>query len=151
MTAFSYEPRPVTFLELWRHKGWRMKLYGIAWQRPRPEAAFVERAREIATGVLPDVSGRYGVGFIGVHQGKTGNFIFVDWWAQENELHHHVFISLPDAPMEFRDQTASGLTACVWDLAVIHHERDAWVEAVMKGGGEEGFDAYLERRLEGMV
>jgi len=151
MEEFAYQSRPVSFLELWEYDGWRMKMYGIAHGRTRPENDLVDRARELAAGVLGGVSDHYGVGFIGVHQGKTGNFIFVDWWAQENELHHRVFISTSASPYDFVDATATGPTACVWDLAVIHHERDAWVETVMKRGGRDGFDAYLARRLEGEI
>lgn len=151
MSEFSYQPRPVTFLDLWEHRGWRMKLYGIAYGRSRPEASLVQRAGELAAEILPEASEEYGVGFIGAHQGKAGNFIFVDWWADENELHHHVFISKDGAPEDFVDATATGPTACVWDLAVIHYERNAWIETVMKRAGEEAFDAYLERRLEGTI
>jgi hypothetical protein len=149
MTRFAYQPRPISFLELWRHGSWRIKLYGIAYGRPAPEAALVDRARGLAKDVLEEVTDHYGVGFVGVHQGKTAHFIFVDWWARENELNHRVFVSEPDAPMNFVDQTASGVMACVWDLAVIGHERNAWIETVMKSGAGDPFEAYLARRLQG--
>jgi hypothetical protein len=34
---------------------------------------------------------RYGAGFLRIHVGCGANFVFVDWWAEEKELHHHVF------------------------------------------------------------
>jgi hypothetical protein len=146
-----YHRRPVRFLELWTHGDWRLKLYGIAHGRDRPDAALVQRARELAPGVLDAAADHYGVGFIGVHQGKTAHFIFVDWWARENELNHHVFISSIDDPLVFEDATATGVMACVWDLALIGFERDAWVEAILKPGGKPDFNAYLGRRMEGEV
>jgi hypothetical protein len=151
MPAFTYQPRPVSFLELWTHGAWRLKVYGIAWGRDRPAPELVQRAKELAVGALGGGADHYGVGFIGVHQGKTAHFIFVDWWARENELNHHVYISSLDDPLVFEDATATGVAACVWDLAVIAHERDAWVETVLKTGGANGFDAYLQRRMEGEV
>lgn len=151
MTPSAYKPRPVAFLKLWEEGPWRMKVYGIAYGRLRPEEGLVEHALRVASGVLAAVRDHYGVGFIGVHQGKTGNFVFIDWWAQENELHHRVFVSAPETPLDFVETTALGPTACVWDLAVIHYEREAWVETVMKPGSYTGFDAYLARRLTGEV
>jgi hypothetical protein len=38
----------------------------------------------------------YHLGFLGVHDGRTSNFVFLDYWAEENELHHHVFVSPAD-------------------------------------------------------
>ena len=34
---------------------------------------------------------------------------------------------------------------CVWDLEVIAHERDAYVETVLAGPGGSGAGGYLER------
>lgn len=146
-----YQPRPVQFLEIWRYGSWRIKLYGIAYDRPSPEPFLIDKAKSIAGHLLPAARDHYGVGFMGVHQGKTGHFIFVDWWARENELNHHVFISDPASPMDFSNQTASGVMACVWDLAVISHERNAWVETVMKQDSNDNFESYLARQLEGVI
>lgn len=151
MSSFSYTPRPIRFIELWRHRAWRMKIYGIASGRSRPESVYVDRAKELAAGLLDAATGHYAVGFIGVHQGKTAHFIFVDWWANENELNHHVFISSLDDPMVFTNATATGVMACVWDLAVIGHERQAWIETVLEPGGGDDFAAYLAMRMEGEV
>lgn len=151
MTSFSYQPRPVTFLELWHHGPWRMKIYGIAWGRDRPMPELVVAAKRLAAPLLDGAADAYGVGFIGVHQGRTAHFLFVDWWARENELNHHVFISSLEDPLGFSEATASGVMACVWDLAVIGHERQAWIDNVLRTGGRDGFAAYLDRRLEGEV
>jgi hypothetical protein len=89
----------------------------------------------------------YSVGFLGVHDGRTSNFVFVDWWADENELHHHVFISPTNEPAKLVDMTATGPAACVWDLRVIGFERDAWVETVLRNPAGANINAYLDRRL----
>ena len=89
----------------------------------------------------------YSVGFLGVHDGRTANFVFVDWWADENELHHHVYVSPADAPARLEHATPTGLAACVWDLRVMAFERQAWLDTVLKRAGGAGFDAYLRHRL----
>ena len=51
------------------------------------------------------------VGFLGVHDGRTSNFVFLDFWADENELHHHVFVSPIALPDQFTYVTPTGLSA----------------------------------------
>ena len=50
--------------------------------------------------------------------GRGGNFVFVDWWEQENELHHDAFFSTSTDGGSLRAATASDL-ACVWDLSIV--------------------------------
>jgi hypothetical protein len=144
------ELRPIRLLELWQPDGWQIKIYGIASGRPMPRGELIEAAKDVAQTTLvtkADKTQHYSVGFVGVHDGRTGNFVFVDWWADENELHHHVFISPSGEPAELYDMTATGPTACVWDLRVIGFERDAWLSKVLRNPSGPDIDAYLAERL----
>ena len=145
-----YEPRPVRFVEEWRDAGWRLKVYGISYRRERPRAGLVETAKRLARARLPQPAAdarRYGVGFVGVHDGRGANFVFIDWWADENELHHHVYSSASDELEDLRYTTPTGLSACVWDLRVQAFERDAWVAEVLRNPRGPDIEAYLARRL----
>jgi hypothetical protein len=145
-----YEPRAIRFLEEWQDTGWRIKVYGIAYRRPAPREKLVETAKQIAWQCLPfppDEDGRYGVGFIGVHDGRGANFIFVDWWADENELHHRVFAAPSHELTDLPEITATGLSVCVWDLRVQCFEREAWLETVLRNPNESSLEDYLHRRL----
>ncbi len=72
--------------------------------------------------------------------------VFIDWWADENELHHHVFVSPPgSAKLEYR--TPEGLLGCVWDIHLIHFERAAWIATVLAAEGGSNLDAYLDAQL----
>jgi hypothetical protein len=88
------------------------------------------------------------VGFACIHQGKTGNFAFIDWWADENELHHHVYVSTDAAPETFRYVTPDGLIACVWDLRLMWFEREAWVSSALQKGATPDLAGYLALRLD---
>lgn len=144
-----YEARAVRFLEEWVDDGWRVKLYGIAYRRERPREELIETAKRLARERLPSpaqTQNRYGVGFVGIHDGRGANFIFIDWWADENELHQHVYAA-PSAELENLEYiTPSGLSACVWDLRVQAFERDAWVTEVL-AAREPNLEAYMQRRL----
>jgi hypothetical protein len=145
-----YKARSVRFLELWRHLGWRIKLYGIAYEKRAPEPNLISAAKRVAALRLPQPAagqGRYGVGFVGVHEGRGANFVFVDWWADENELHHHVYISRSGDAEGLEHATHSGLIACVWDLRVIGFERDCWVDMILANPKGPDLEGYLARRL----
>jgi hypothetical protein len=150
----AYRRRPVRFLDYWRLDGWTLKVYGIAYQGERPGDALLAAARQVAATRLQQSaadSNHYHLGFVGIHQGKTGNFVFVDWWADENELHHHVYVSPADNPEALEYRTPSGLSACVWDLRVIGHEREAWLQAVLKAYPQPDGQAYLTNVLNADV
>jgi len=149
-----YEPRPIRFLDLWRVDGWRIKLYGIAYARPQPRPELVAAAQRVAAQqlrALPAGLPHYQLGFLGVHDGRTSNFVFLDFWADENELHHHVFVSPTAHPGDLACVTSTGLSACVWDLRLQAFERDAWVAHVLQCGASPDFDGYLATTLNADV
>lgn len=150
MTPGLYQTRPIRFLELWQHDGWRLKFYGIASRRPMPRAELVDAAKAVAAERLAGVPAsmqHYSVGFLGVHDGLTSNFVFVDWWPDQNELHHHVYISPTDDPSQLTYATPTGVIACVWDLRLMAFERQAWLDTVLARHGGPDIEAYLQQEL----
>ena len=149
-----YELSPIRFLDLWIVEGWRIKLYGIAHARPRPRPELVAAAQGIAAQQLRSLPANlrhYHLGFLGVHDGRTCNFVFLDFWADENELYHHVFVSPTEYPDQFTYVTPTGLSACVWDLQLQAFERDAWVTHILERSGSPDFDGYLAATLNADV
>jgi hypothetical protein len=78
-----YKPRAFRFIELCRFGKWQMQLYGIADQGEFPRTELLAAAKP----------NEFYLGFIGVHDGRNAAFIFVDFWGNENELFHRVFLS----------------------------------------------------------
>lgn len=145
-----YQPRPIRYLECWKEDGWRLKVYGIAYQRHQPRSQLIAVAKTVARQRLPKPAiapGRYGVGFLGIHDGRTANFVFLDWWSSENELNHHVFVSQKDKAETLEEITSSGLIACVWDLSVLCFERQAWINKVLANPDGVDLDGYLACQL----
>ncbi len=146
----AYDVRPIRALGLWSEAEWTLKVYGIAYGRERPREELVEAAKQVARERLSNATNNvnhYGVGFLGVHDGRGANFVFVDYWADENELHHHVYVSPSEDPASLAYVTPTGLIACAWDLRVLSFERDAWVEAVLANPSGPDVEAYLGRTL----
>lgn len=148
--AEPYGPRWVRCLDSLTFDGWRVKLYGIAYRGDRPVQALVDAAVAAAQESLPRPAAtnhRYGVGFVGAHDGRGANFVFVDWWANEDELHHRAWLSSKEEPGTLRATGPNDFTACTWDLAVIGHERGAWVRHVLARPQGPDLDAYLADQL----
>jgi hypothetical protein len=140
-----FRTRSVRLLELWECSDWRLKVYGIAYAGEWPRPSLVAAAKMLAPTVLatPAVTAdRYGVGFVGVHEGRGANVIFASWWANENELRHHMWLSPGDDPAGFQYVTPSGFVGCVWDLSVVGFERSAWVDSVLAPPVPD-FTAYM--------
>ncbi len=146
-----HEPRPVRSLGVWDFPGWRFKAYAITRPGLEPDRRLLDAARERAREVAarPTQQETYGVGFVGVHQGRGYNQVFVDRWANHNELLHDVFVSEEATPGALRPAPAGHNSVCVWDLALQAFERDAWVRHAMRH--EPDLDAYLSTVLDGDV
>ena len=161
MTVRPYRPRPVRFLRLAEVGGWRVKTYGVSAHAEHPDPALVDAALALADRLLPrpavaPASGaavsteRYGVAVAIAHEGLDGAFALLSWWAGENMLAHHAFVA-PGPPYVFRPLAPTGIVACVWELAVLAFEREAWVETVLANPDGPDLDAYLARRLSADV
>lgn len=154
MKISRYEPRPVRFLELWTIDGWRLKVYGISYDRTAPRADLIEAAKRMASGFLrekPTQLTHYGVGFLGVHDGRGENQVFLDFWVNENELVHRYWISKPDMPADLHDAPEDHNSVCVWDLMVQCFERQAWMDCVLANPRGPDIGSYLSRRLDAML
>jgi hypothetical protein len=150
--AEPYAPRSFRCLQLIAFDGWWLKVYGIAYRGERPAPELVDAAVAAARERLPRPAVtdlRYGAGFACAHEGRGGNFVFVDWWENEDELHHHTWRSAKHAPGVLVPTAPDDFTACAWDLAVIWHERAAWVRHVLACPDGPDVDAYLADQLHG--
>lgn len=142
-----YQPRPLTFLGVECVAGFRLKTYAIR----HGDAAF-DRDRfaggwPLATAALPHpavAAGRPGVGFVVLHQGRTGDYFVLGWWDNENELPLRVFVR---GAAGWRP-AVGGESVCVWDLRVVWWEREAYVATVL-AGRSDSVDAYLDATTEG--
>lgn len=123
-----------------------MKLYGIAWQRELPRPELLEAAKRVAADLLAnETANNYKVGFIGAHDGQNACFVFVDFWGNENELFHRVFLSRESQSL--LPGKSSDSSVCVWDLHLQNFEREAWIEHVLRKPAAPDFDAYLAEQL----
>lgn len=145
-----YATRAIRPLDPIVEQGWRLKFYGIRFNGELPQPEIIARARELFVAELPSIPtefAHYGSGFCIVHQARDGVFALLNWWVGENMLRQRVFYAPLSAPLALESISSTGITACVWEMAVFWFERNAWVEEVLAAAGGPDLDAYFRRRL----
>ncbi|MFB4274466.1 MULTISPECIES: hypothetical protein [unclassified Nonomuraea] len=145
-----YAPRTTVALPRHRLRGWTVKGYGISATRDRPPAEVIDAARVAADLTLPQAyDGEPSHAFTVVHEDADGCYVVVAWWSRNKViLHSRTWLSGWDDPAAWRPAPAHA-TACVWELAAIAAERDAWVRHVASPPAPD-FAAYLAATHSGV-
>ena len=149
-TFGQYIARPIEFIDQLDSEGWRIKVYGIsATSLPLPEEV-VSDASQNALSHLPQpavTEHRYGVGFLIIHQGTMRNWFLLDWWENEDIIHHKLFSSPLDEPTAITAEVDKTLIACVHEMRVITFESEAWIQTVLGRDDNPNFEQYLRLRF----
>jgi len=137
-----FAPRPIRCHGVRSLGGYQFKDYSVL-SGPGPiDWLDFARGFDLVLAELPRPAqgrGRPGVGFRIAHQGATGRYAVIAWWANENELPIRLAVRRGDDGWRLgRGEEA----VCVWDLQVVAFERDAYVDTLLSG---DSADAYLAR------
>lgn len=93
------------------------------------------------------------LGFVELHHCTTVAFLLVFTWNNDNELWetHYIKDLGADGPFQRFEGRAGDHHAmnCVWELALIWHERQAWVRYLLSQRDEAAKHAYLADRYTG--
>ena len=149
----TYQKRSIKHLELWEDNGWRIKLYGITHESRQSEPELIAAAKAAAKEHLPQPAvnpHRYGLGFIGIHQGRSYDFVFICYWNYDTELKHISLMRASSSSTLLEPVGEQELSNDVWDLRVLAFERDAWVKHVLSADTADA-DAYLAEQLNETV
>lgn len=132
----SYQPRSIRFHKLIRTEDWHTKIYHITYQQQFKAHITLDKALAslpqwlAAAETETDVSGKMAA--LIVHEGKDGLWSILSWWVGGNMLQTRTFYSTTEQPEILIPYASDGSLACVWELAVINHERLAWTNYVLK-------------------
>ncbi|NIR52060.1 hypothetical protein GWO43_25910 [candidate division KSB1 bacterium] len=137
-----YADRRIDFLEVRRINDSQLKIYSIVYGNAPLDRELFEKGLVRAAESIPDgdpSAGRPGLGFAVLHQGKTGNYVVLCWWDNENELPTRLFLSDDQNWRPARENESF----CVWDLQVMWFERCAYIETVLSGENRDTVEDYL--------
>ncbi len=104
--------------------------------------SFLEK--ETTGGLLKDVSG---LGFVILHRcGDDFYFLLVSTWRNENELWESVYAKDGSRQSDFEQFSFQGShrgTFCVWELAAVWHEQQAWKRYLLSVRDDNARLTYL--------
>lgn len=145
-----YKTRAIRFLDLWQQQGWKLKVYGIAFQGERPREALLRAAQAVISKALPEIpteSEHYNVGWVTVHDARGGVFVVLDWWGGENMIFQRLWIGPGDQPDLLTPGNLESPISCIWELYIAAFERIAWIHSVLANQSGQDLDVYLQTRL----
>lgn len=91
------------------------------------------------------------MGFLGIHDGRGENQVFLDLWINENELLHTYVVSTLEQPAALYEAPPDHNSVCIWDLAVQAFERDAWLPHVLASPTGPDVERYLGERMNAVM
>ncbi|MDA2808221.1 hypothetical protein [Nocardiopsis suaedae] len=96
--------------------------------------------------------GSLGLSVLLVHAGGDGDYVLVHTWIEGYMSDLAIFTGPAGDAARLRPGRA-GLAPCVWEAAVLAHERDAFTRHVLDGGGsvDDRLAAWCGDVLEGEV
>lgn len=150
MPFTPYAPRPVRFLGAFSHEDWRIKLYSVSVESEFASDENIALAKAqlgdwLKNAALYDFE-TYKTATLVVHDGRGGCYALLNWWIGENMLQHFVYIRR-EGEATFTPFSDKGIIACVWEMAAIWHDRNAWVKHVLMQADRPDIAAYLQDGL----
>lgn len=140
-----YRPRYVSNLGEWGIGSLNFKVYGLVSDNKKVDEDMLTIARSfVQRDVLPRVADEgdaNGMGFLIIHPGELGVSIAVHWWIQGSVLCQHIYRKLY-TEVEPMDTVRRPVIACVWELALINAEQEAWRKTMMNS--EPSPSAYMD-------
>lgn len=148
-----YRPRHTWFVHSQETGPWTLKVYAMTaaqfalGQQPELSTGILEAALQYASkqiekeNFMKQPGNTAPHGFLTVHEGQEAVWLLIDLW-RDDILHHHLFHASLASPTSFHPKPFSGSAACVWELEVIQHERNAWVRHVLSKPEAPDYDKY---------
>ncbi len=154
-TFAPYETRNIQFHGIVETEGWKTKTYKLTKKGSFESVDSLAASLTNLNSWLRQSDNYefdiYNIACLIVHECDEGVFSILNWWTGENMLQNFVYYSANSNPSQFELMSEGGLTCCVWEMAIIWHERNAWIEHVLKKADCPQFDKYLDDIIEGCV
>ncbi|MFE3461044.1 hypothetical protein ACFXKD_26170 [Nocardiopsis aegyptia] len=134
--------------------GHLVKAYALEAPRRLVSAKVEAEALRIAEAHLGlgSARGSLGLAVLIVHAGGDGDYVLVHSWIEGHMSDLAVFAGPAGRPERLRPGR-TGLAPCVWEAAILAHERDAFTRHVLdaRGGIADRLAAWEADTLEGEV
>jgi len=121
-----------------------LKVYTVSADgRPVDRSKYADRLAEVKS--RKAVDWRSTPGFVIMHEGASAPYLVLAWWGNANELFTSVSVKGQGGWIE----DPSRYSFCLWDLEIIWHERNAFVDLVYRDAPD--MQAYRDARYCNLV
>ncbi len=142
-TRGRFVARPIRHVGISHVNGWQLKRYEITVADGDVGASINAALNTKLERTLPQPrQGELGVGFLIVHHGTEAVWALADLWSGDI-ISQHTFAAPLANPTAFAAVPAGGPTACVHELPVHAHERNAFVANILNPLNGPDVSAYL--------
>jgi hypothetical protein len=144
-----YRTRPIRFIEVYQHNDWQIKLYSISIKGEYVSQEHIQMGKQhlddwLSKSEIYDLQ-TYKIATLILHEGKEGCLAVINWWIDENMLQN--FVYLIEDNWKYKLFSDNGIITCVWEMAVLWHERNAWVKHILMKNEHPDYQAYLSEQL----
>ncbi len=152
----TYKPRKIEFEKLVHVGDWNVKVYSITNKEIFRSHDILKRAvSELHKWLsIPESSelSTYKMGFLIVHEAREGVWILLNWWTGGEMIETKVFFADYKNPKALVS-SPYGVNSllCVWELEIIVHERQAWIDHVLSNATDPDFKRYMRSNLKQVV
>lgn len=147
MLSAPYQERLTTMVGVHTVSNWQLKVYTICGEATAVENEVVDAALKFAAKHVDwPADSLEKLGFLTINAGEEAVWLLVDLWV-EDILRHFLFCAPCDAPEQFGPGPVDGTMACVWELAVVMHERDSWIKHALTTPDRPNYAGYLNDSL----
>ncbi len=145
-----YSPRTIRFVEVLHYQNWQIKLYSISVESALVSIDNITLASRSLEQWLSKCNvyalPTYNIATLILHEGKEGCFAILNWWLDENMTQNYIYLKRQQDTV-FELVSDRGMSVCVWEMAVLWHERNAWVKHVLMQHEQPNFIGYLADQL----
>jgi hypothetical protein len=144
----GYKSRLIQHAQLVEIAGWYVKVYTVT-NRP---AFNSEQTLHAVTSALaqwikiPEQTSLpvYQHAFLIVHEAREGVWILFNWWTGGEMINRRTWFADFDQPALLQHQPQNDGLVCVWELEVIAHERQAWINHILTHHQSPDFEGYRQ-------
>lgn len=149
----QFKKRAVKYLGIFEFGDWKFKKYSLKYNESR-RTPKIEKIIEtnlptwIKEKTQLNTFPNYKVGTVIIHEAKDSILTIVNWWVYENVIQNHVYFSEYKTPEKLKDFSNKGVQFCVWEMKILWHERNLWVEHILKNSDNPDWNSYLNNYYE---
>lgn len=147
----KYKPRKILFVDTVERGGWHIKVYQQTMKEQFQAGKTFSKVLDYLEDwvQLPEKTALpvYQHAFIIIHEAREGIWILLYWWTGGEMLNRSTWFASYQEPDRLLHQPANDRLVCVWELEIILHERQAWIDHILHKPDSPDFTGYRQDYL----